>query len=343
MAAPAMPQNVQVSQANGQVSITWDQQAGATSYDVQRSIDNVSYSTVGSPSAYSYVDATAVLGTQYWYRVGAVNGDGTSPYSTGQIVIPAPTAELSLYELRLRCQQRADRVNSQFVTTTEWNYFINNAMLELYDILIDAYEDYFKAPDACFQVNGTDMNYPLPNGVLSFDDNNGTPFVAKPFYKMLGVDLALNTANNAYVTVYRYNFIDRNRYVYPNSNGTIYGVFNLQYRIIGDSINFIPTPSAGQTIRLQYAPRLKALLADNDLTTIGFSGWLEYVIARAAKYALDKEESDTSKLDAEILYLKQRIESASQGRDIGQPDTISDVQTPWGDRSPYSGWGKGGW
>jgi hypothetical protein len=77
-----------------------------------------------------------------------------------------------------------------------------------------------------------------------------------------------------------------------------------------------------------YAPRLPALLKYTDLTTLGYSGWLEYVITRAAKYALDKEEgSDTSKLDAEILYLKTRIEQAASNRDIGEPDSISETRT----------------
>jgi hypothetical protein len=343
LATPAIPQNIEVSQANATVLITWDAQAGATSYSIQRSTDNVNFSVLDTSVINKYVDDSVAIGTQYWYKVASVNGSGTSSYSSTGTAVPAPTGELSLYELRLRAQQRADMVNNQFVTTTEWNYFINQSLLELYDLLIDVYEDYFKAPNARFQVDGSTYIYPLPNGTLEFTDVNGDTFVAKPFYKMLGIDLALNTATNAFVTVYKYNFIDRNRYVYPNSNGTIYGVFNLQYRVVGNNIEFIPPPSAGQTIQLLYAPRLDALLQDTDISTIGYGGWLQYAIVRAAKYALDKEESDTSKLDTEILFLKERIQSAAQNRDAGMPNTISDVQTPWGDRTPYNGYGSGGW
>jgi hypothetical protein len=132
--------------------------------------------------------------------------------------------------------------------------------------------------------------------------------------------------------VNRYNFIDRNRFVYPNTASTIYGVFNLQYRLMGSNIEFIPTPSGGQLIRLQYIPRLPVLIADTDLSTIGFSGWLQYVIIRAAKYALDKEESDTATLTEELLFLKQRIEETSFNRDVGMADTISDTrQGNWAD------------
>lgn len=111
---------------------------------------------------------------------------------------------------------------------------------------------------------------------------------------------------------------------------------------MGTEIDFIPTPAGNQIVRAWYAPILPALLADSDLTTIGFCGYLRYVIVRAAKYALDKEEgSDTSKLDQEILFLKTRIEQASQNKDAGAPDTISETRRE-GIYGGSGGWGGGG-
>jgi hypothetical protein len=141
------------------------------------------------------------------------------------------------------------------------------------------------------------------------------------------MDLGINTSNNAWVTLLRYDFIERNKYVYPNSTSTQYGVYNMRYRMMGNKVNIIPTPAGNQQVRMWYSPRLPALLQDTDVTTLGFSGWLRYPIARAAKYALDKEEgSDTSKLDAEIVYLKTRIEQMSQNRDAGEAETISQTR-----------------
>jgi hypothetical protein len=68
---------------------------------------------------------------------------------------------------------------------------------------------------------------------------------------------------------------------------------------------------------------------------LGVSGWTEYVIVRAAKYALDKEESDTSKLDMELVALNDRIISSASYRDQGQPDKISDTRG-------NNGWGGSG-
>lgn len=339
MAIPALPQNFYVSQGNRQVYLKWNLVAGATSYSLQRSLDNVTFSVLASPTNNDYTDSAVTVGTQYFYKVASVNGSGTSSYTNALSIVPAPTGEMSLGELRLSAQQRADRVNSDFVSVSEWNRFINLALNELYDLLITTYEDYFLAPRARLTSNGTDFIYPLPDGAITFNDANNQPFVPKPFYKLMGVDLGIQTASNAFVTMDKYNLMDRNRFVYPNSASTIYGIFNLRYRVLGTNIEFTPTPSAGQTIQLLYIPRLQMLLSDSDVTTIGFSGWLEYVIVRAAKYALDKEESDTQGLDGELVFLKGRIEESAMNRDAGRADTITDVRQGnwWGSGSGWNG------
>ena len=340
---PNVPQSFFVQTANQQNLISWAQSPGATFYTVQSSLDNVTYTTLatvsGSPLATSYLDTTAALGTTIWYQVSAGNTAGSSSYTVPQSVVPTPTAEMSLGAIRLQAQQRADRVNSNFLTLSEWNQNINKAMFELYDLLITVYEDYYLAPPIQFVSDGVTYMYQLPNGSNTFlnANNPAQTITPPPFYKLLGADLALNNAVNAYVTINKFNFIDRNRFVYPNTASTIYGVFNLQYRLMGSNIMFIPTPTAGQAIRLWYIPRLKELLQDTDTTTTGISGWIEYVIVRAAKYALDKEESDTTKLDQELLFLKGRIEESAANRDAGIPDKISDTnQGGWA-----NGWGGG--
>lgn len=348
--APGTPNNFNVQTGNQQILVSWSLSTGATSYIVSRSQDNITYGTIatvsGSPLATSYLDTAVTLGVQYYYQVAAVNGSGTSNYTQPQSAIPAPAGEMTLSQIRLQSQQRADRVNSQFLTTPEWNQNINKAMFELYDLLITVYEDYYCAPPIQFVADGNTYLYALPNGSNTFLNANNTAqtVTPPPFYKLLGVDLALNNAVNAYVTINKFNFIDRNRFVYPNTASTIYGVFNLQYRVMGSNIEFIPTPSAGQAIRLWYIPRMIELLQDTDTTTQGISGWIEYVIVRAAKYALDKEESDTTKLDQELLFLKGRIEETAANRDAGQPDSISDTRSNggWGRSGGFNG-ARGGW
>lgn len=347
MAAPGIPSNFEVQSANQQILTSWSLTAGASSYIVQRSQDNITFATIatvsGSPLATSYLDTTGTLGVQYWYKVAAANIDGTSSYTQSQSGVPTPTGEMTLGQIRLQAQQRADRVNSQFLTKSEWNSNINKAMFELYDLLTTVYEDYFIATPIQFVTDGVTYQYTLPNGSNTFlNANNLSQIITpQPFYKLIGVDLAVQNVNNGYVSINKFNFIDRNKFVYPNTSSTIYGVFNMQYRVMGSNIQFMPTPSANQGIRLWYIPRLTELLQDTDTTTMGISGWAEYVVVRAAIYALAKEESDTSGLERQLIFLKQRIEETAANRDAGMPDTISDARSNAGGYG--DGWRKGGY
>lgn len=322
MAVPAIPQNLLVQQGNAQVFLSWDLSAGATSYDVQRSTDGVSFSSVATPATNSYLDLAVTVGIQYFYQVASINGSGTSGYTSPQNVIPTLSADLSLGQLRLMSQQRADRVNSNFVTVPEWNTYINQSSFELYDLLVTVYEDYFLQTPYQFTTTGNTVQYALPND----------------FYKLMGVDIGLDSTTNAWVTLKKFDFIARNRFVYPNITSTFLGVFNLQYRLMGNTLYFIPTPASGQIVRVWYVPKLVQLLEDTDILS-GISGWTEYVIVDAAIKALQKEESDVAVLMMQKQALKTRIEESSMNRDAGQPDTISNTRT-WGER--WGGYGGPG-
>lgn len=344
MAAPGIPQSFFVQQANRQVFLSCDLSAGATFYVFQRSIDGVNFSTVSSAASPNYLDTSVTTGTQYWYQVatsnattvGAIDPTNTSPYAQSQSIVPAPTGEMSLGQIRLNAQQRADRVNSQFVTDVEWNQYINQSLFELYDLLVDSEPDRFITTPAQFVSDGSTFLYPLPDGATTFLNLSGSAFTAQPFYKLMGVDLQVASAQNAWVTIDRFQFINRNAYVYPNSNSTIYGVFNLSYRIVGSNIEFIPTPTSNQNLRLWYIPRLSMLLKDTDITDCSVSGWVEYVIVDAAIKALQKEESDVSVLMAQKQALMVRIENSAVNMDVGRPDKISDVR-----RNSFGGYGSG--
>lgn len=336
--APNMPNpnTTYLQQGNGQVLLSWQYVAGATGYKIQRSTDGITYALLASPTLNSYVDTTVTPGQLYYYQLAATNTGGDSSYTPPQSIVPTLQGQASLGSLRLAAMQRADRVNNNFVTVPEWNYFLNQSLSELYDIMVQAYEEYFVAAPAYFTTNNVGGMYPVPDGVAVFQDAAGNAFVPPPMYKLLGVDLGLNNAPNGFVTVKRFNFIDRNKYVFPNTASTIYGVFNLQYRLVGNQIEFIPIPSSNQPIRLWYIPRMNQLLQDTDVFDAQADSWFQYVIIRAAKYALDKEESDTTKLDDELLFLKKTIEESAPNRDVGQADTISDTRRSSG-MGPYGG------
>jgi hypothetical protein len=118
--------------------------------------------------------------------------------------------------------------------------------------LISAYgNDYYLANTYNFTTTAV-QGYSLPDGSPSFIDSTGAQ--SPKFYKLLGVDLQYSASPSGYVTVKRFEFIERNKYAYPNTAINWYGYTNLRYRIQGDQLFLVPIPMAGQTVRVWYAP-----------------------------------------------------------------------------------------
>lgn len=88
MEGPSAPTGVAASDGtpSGQVQVTWNAAAGATSYDIYRSDLPAWTGTspkriASSVAGVSYNDATAASGSRYYYWVKAKNSDGVSKYS----------------------------------------------------------------------------------------------------------------------------------------------------------------------------------------------------------------------------------------------------------------------
>jgi hypothetical protein len=241
---------------------------------------------------------------------------------------------MTLAQLRTAVRQRSDQVNSQFCSDDEVNSYINQSYFELYDILIQKYGDnYFSADPAIFETssvsivqNGLSVQYPLPNGVLTFTNGRTgeTDYVAPQFYKLLGVDLILANQYQSCVSIKPFNFSSRNDYSVPNFQ-SFYGVTNLRYRLNDNYLWLTPVPAGGQRIQLWYVPRLTTMDEDTD-TCDGISGWTEYIICDGAIKCMQKEESDCSVLMAQKAGLIQRIEAAAENRDAANPATVANTQ-----------------
>lgn len=230
--------------------------------------------------------------------------------------------------LRTAAKQRADMVNSSFLSDAEWNNNINASYQELYDILAQKYgNDYFYKTQT-ITTDGIANNFALP----------------ADFFKLLGVDLQITGGNAPQQVALRpFTFQERNRYSLPNFQ-TWVGITNLRYRLRAQTIWFIPLPAANLTIILLYVPILTTLVNDTDVMSAATDGmgWEEYVIVDAAIKALQKEESDISALAVRKEALIRRIESAAENRDAGMPATVTDTQwsnSGWPGAAGYSGGG----
>jgi fibronectin type 3 domain-containing protein len=89
---PAAPTGVQAADGLALVNVTWTAVSGATSYKVYRSTTQGQQgSLIGSSTAASFTDATALDGTTYYYVVTASSAAGEGPASAAASVTPATT------------------------------------------------------------------------------------------------------------------------------------------------------------------------------------------------------------------------------------------------------------
>lgn len=151
--------------------------------------------------------------------------------------------KMTLAQLRTASRQRADMVNSTFVSDPELNSYINASYFELYDLLVQKYGNDYFMKEYSFQLQGNISQYPLP----------------ADFFKLLGVDLQISAGPDGYVSLRPFTLAERNRYSTANVQTWI-GVTNLRYRISAGNLWFTPSPQTGQTIRIWYVPRLAELV-----------------------------------------------------------------------------------
>ena len=102
---------------------------------------------------------------------------------------------ITLAQLKAQSRQMADMKNNNFIEDSELVNYINFAIAELYDLLIQSFSaDYYVTTTGALNtVSGQDA-YDLP----------------EDFYKLRGVDIKLN--RTSWTTLKPFNFNERNRY-----------------------------------------------------------------------------------------------------------------------------------
>lgn len=361
MAAPSTPQLAVCTTGNAQIYLTWGQAVGATNYIIQRSSTGLlgSFVTISSPTVTNYLDSNVTSGLQYWYYILSENADGqSSPQTVGTnglvlTAVPCLPGQINLGYLRYMAKVRTEKLLSNFITDDQWNFYINQSIFRLYDMLVGKYgDDYFVAPWLIIPMDGS-MIYPLPDGSnykstlsqqMLFPDVAGSP--AQACYKLIGVDMniggLLSGPSSGWIPCARQNFSDRDKYTYIGQQASMYNAFQMSYREMGNGIEVYPQNS-NTTMRWRYVPIMTQLLKDTDMMAFSISGWSELVIVDVAIKALVQEESyeQAQAFAAERLALIERINAIAPNRDVGQPNTVSNTRQTMGDPA-FNGWGGAG-
>lgn len=222
----------------------------------------------------------------------------------------------TLVQLRDEARQLANMENSEFASDAEVNRYVNSAIRDLYDKLVQARgEQYYRVTENL--TTTADQSTVALSGLSS------------DFYKLLGIDLQLS---GRWLEMRAMDFHHRNNFQLSTTGRPI------AYLIKGADLEFFPTPGAVYTIRVHYLPLPTTLSLDAD-TFDGINGWEDWVVKTVGMWLLLKEESDISGLMAERARIEERIEAMAQSRDHGEPRRPRDVRNVGrGRRSESEDW-----
>jgi hypothetical protein len=226
--------------------------------------------------------------------------------------------KFTIAQLATRARERADMVNSGFITPSELRGYLSASYAELYERLIQSGLFYFDWQTQTINGDGNEL-YDLP------DD----------YYATLRMDY--EWSSNYHTELWEYMFQERTRF--ENAIGGATSGYSTHYTISGSKVSLLPAPTGG-TYRHFYAPRPMDLGSEeysDDTEIDGVGGWEEWIIVDAARKMLAKEESTTAHLERDLQRLEARIEEMAQNRAWASPRRVVDVNDR---KQETTGWWK---
>jgi len=213
---------------------------------------------------------------------------------------------ITLAQLRTKVRERADQVNSTFITDSELNGYIDLSYASFYDLLIEEENYYF----------GTTANI-----AASSVSATGTINLPSTFYRLVGIDDVTDPSRP--LTVRKFNFAERNDF--DEGYVTLSNYSDIFYQLYGSTILLTPVSLAIKPYKLWFIPHRTVLSADGD-TVDSVNGWIEWVIIDAAIKCMIKEESDIKALLQTKGEVYERIAKAKGKRDSVGPSKIARVR-----------------
>lgn len=241
-------------------------------------------------------------------------------------------APISAAELEQRVRERADMVNSEFVTSAEVRRYLEAAWQEFYSILVASGEDLF-IRRAMLTPNAGDM---LGTENLDFISTEDGDLIAIGNAGSLRTYVNLPTSFKALRMVRHVDGFQLRKATlgdYEGLQNTNRPGKPLYYRLELDPRNdyvrleLLPTMDESYQLEVFYVPQvsLDEFLSTSDVGRI-VRGWDEYLVLTAAGKCLSKEESDVGNLMKERELLIERIKGDLIPVDRAEPDQVQQIQ-----------------
>ena len=221
----------------------------------------------------------------------------------------------TLETLRNDAKALSDLEDSAFVSDAQWKTFINNGYKKLYNTLLQLHEDYFiKSVD--LGVVGQQEDYELPEN----------------FFKIRGVDLLPGGDSTFPITLYPFQWEERNRFRYYQVLIQPLYASIFRYRLMGVNDNgfnvlkIIPVPPNSSTdlLRIWYVPDITPLVDDADMVMTE-QLFDEFITVYAAMQAYEKEESTPQELLSRYKDLEKMVVDTASTRRLDQQKRIATV------------------
>lgn len=181
------------------------------------------------------------------------------------------------------------------LTASVLNGIVNNAVWEAWDVIVSKFSDYYTTAVAVSTIVGTD-----------------TYALATDFYKFRAVWIL---DGSRYLKI-KPTDLDAAHLYTGQTVGTKDGY---RYRLTNRSLVLMPTPASVETLRVYYIPIKAEMTSDADSLTMDVPIELKYILSIAWRDVLDRQNLDPSPAIQKIQTYEQKLRSAADSLDAGEP------------------------
>ena len=212
----------------------------------------------------------------------------------------------TLTNLIADCRQRANMVNSTFVSDAEITEFLNQELAELYNVFIQCEDHPYFRSSQSYTVTSTTTSQSLP----------------ATFLRVQSVEA---TINGIVGLLHPFMAAERAILVNAGTQGLSRLVHPVAYRVQASNIEFLPVTQSF-TATLYYTPAQTRLSAGSD-TFDGYNGFEAAAIYGTVAIMLAKEESDPSFNLSQKDRIYRSIEMWASNRDASHAPRVQEVIT----------------
>lgn len=213
----------------------------------------------------------------------------------------------TLADLRLRCRERADEVNSDFISDAELDRLINVKSSALWAHIATQFSDMLTLPPVQLTVTDDQEWVTLPQDFL----------YAVAIFGKVGTD-------RVRITRFNINDLATTRDPFSRLTGE-YTTDSLSYRLMGRRLYIQPDNNNLDTIELWYIPTMPKFESDNDMMPADLpEGWDECVVNGVAALIKMKAELDPSPYIALERDWYASLSTFASDRDLGGVQRVTD-------------------